>query len=160
MEQTYFINGKETKVKVNSNTEEFISVSLDGKSFDFKVLHRDGDTTYLQDGNDIVAVNSYEIDGKRHVFVDGATVIVEKKGLRRAGNNVESEGSLLSPMPGKIFKVLKSEGEDVTKGDTVLILEAMKMEHAIKATADGTVKKICFKEGELVTGGVQLVEIE
>lgn len=159
MEQTYFINGEETKVEINSNTDELISVSLDGKTFDFKVHHRDGGTTYLQDGNDVIALNSYEIDGKRHVFANGATVIVEKKGLKREGA-AESEGSLLSPMPGKIFKVLKSEGEEVTKGDTVLILEAMKMEHAIKATADGKVKKICFKEGELVTGGVQLVEIE
>ena len=63
-------------------------------------------------------------------------------------------------MPGKIFKILKEIGEDVAIGDTILILEAMKMEHAIKATKDGVVKEIFFKEGEQVTGGAELCSIE
>lgn len=65
-------------------------------------------------------------------------------------------GGLISPMPGKIFKVLVGVGDEVKQGEPLLILEAMKMEHAIKAPHDGVVKSIHFKEGEQVDGGVEL----
>ncbi len=70
------------------------------------------------------------------------------------------EGALQSPMPGKIFKIVQEQGSSVAKGDAVLILEAMKMEHTIKANKDGVIKDIFFKEGDQVQGGVLLCEIE
>ena len=73
---------------------------------------------------------------------------------------VVGAGSLQSPMPGKIFKILKDKGQKVIAGETVLILEAMKMEHAIKAPKDGVVTDIFFKEGEQVQGGVSLCDID
>jgi 3-methylcrotonyl-CoA carboxylase alpha subunit len=66
---------------------------------------------------------------------------------------------MMSPMPGKIFKVLKEVGEKVNKGDTILIMEAMKMEHPVKATSDGVIDNIFYKEGTQVDGGVELVSI-
>jgi biotin carboxyl carrier protein len=63
-------------------------------------------------------------------------------------------------MPGKIFKVLLGPKDDVKKGDPVLIVEAMKMEHTIRATKDGIIKEIFFNEGDQVQGGVLLCEIE
>ena len=71
-----------------------------------------------------------------------------------------SEGSLTSPMPGKIFQVIQSEGASVKKGDPIMIMEAMKMEHPIKANKDGVIKKIMYQTGDQVNAGVQLVEIE
>ena len=63
-------------------------------------------------------------------------------------------------MPGKIMKVMVELGEKVTQGQTLLILEAMKMEHAIKANCDGTIKQIFISAGQLVEGGNELIEIE
>ena len=63
-------------------------------------------------------------------------------------------------MPGKIFKILKDVGSQVKKGEPILILEAMKMEHSIRSDKDGIVKKINFKVGELVQGGVTLAEVQ
>jgi biotin carboxyl carrier protein len=63
-------------------------------------------------------------------------------------------------MPGKIFKVLLKEGDSVKIGDIILIMEAMKMEHAIKANKDGVVSKILFGEGEQVSGNSALCELE
>ena len=63
-------------------------------------------------------------------------------------------------MPGKIFKILKNEGDQVNKGETILILEAMKMEHPIKSDKDGVIKKIYFKLNEQVSGHVPLALIE
>lgn len=59
-------------------------------------------------------------------------------------------GSVVAPMPGKILKILVSAGSTVTKGQVVLILEAMKMENEIFAHIDGSVAQICTKEGDSV----------
>ena len=63
-------------------------------------------------------------------------------------------------MPGVILKVLVSQGQQVTKGAPLVILEAMKMEHVISAPRDGTVAAINCKEGELVQPGNDLIELQ
>ena len=78
-----------------------------------------------------------------------------------AGTAGSDTGSGLSaPMPGKVLEVLVSEGQSVTKGDALLVLEAMKMEHRILSPQDGIVKSILYKAGDQVTGGVDLLAIE
>ena len=57
---------------------------------------------------------------------------------------------VVSPLPGSIIKVLVSEGQAVKKGDTLLTLESMKMENAVAAEQDGTVKQICVTAGQTV----------
>jgi 3-methylcrotonyl-CoA carboxylase alpha subunit len=68
-------------------------------------------------------------------------------------------GSLAAPMPGKIVKVLAQEGARVAKGEALLILEAMKMEHTITAPAAGVVKEIHYGEGEQVLEGAELITV-
>ncbi|KAB3532392.1 biotin/lipoyl-binding protein [Alkaliphilus pronyensis] len=65
-----------------------------------------------------------------------------------------------APMPGNIWKVLVSEGEEVKKDQVLLILEAMKMENEIVAPADGVITTIHVKEGASVNGGDILVSIK
>ncbi len=69
-------------------------------------------------------------------------------------------GSLVSPMPGRVRRVEVAAGDRVERGQVVVILEAMKMEHAILSPREGVVGTIAFKEGDLVDAGVELVEIE
>ena len=66
-------------------------------------------------------------------------------------------GNLTAPMPGKIIAVNVKPGAVVTRGETLLVLEAMKMEHTIAAPADGTVTDIYFKIGEQVEEGSELI---
>lgn len=68
-------------------------------------------------------------------------------------------GAVVAPLPGSIFKLNVKEGDAVKRGDTVLIMEAMKMENNVLAEADGTVKKVMVKEGDSVLQGDALVEI-
>ena len=68
-------------------------------------------------------------------------------------------GVITAPMPGKILKVLVSAGVPVTKGQVVLILEAMKMENEIFAPCDGTVSQVSTKEGDSVNTGDTLLVI-
>ncbi len=72
---------------------------------------------------------------------------------------VTSAGAVLAPIPGLVLTILVKEGDSVNAGDTVLILEAMKMESEIASTATGTVKKIIVKEGSSVQEGEALIEV-
>ena len=95
----------------------------------------------------------------RYLFKDGRDFVLRKVEHATAPVN-ELKASLAAPMPGKIVKILVSEGDKVKKGDRIMVVEAMKMEHAIIAPYDGTVKTICFDEGDQVTQGVELAECE
>jgi len=65
-------------------------------------------------------------------------------------NNTQKGGDLKAPMPGLVLNVMVAPGQKIQKGDAVLVLEAMKMENILKATADGEVKKIQVKKGDKV----------
>ena len=68
--------------------------------------------------------------------------------------------TLAAPMPATVISVLVSPGAAVKKGDTVIVLEAMKMELPLRAPADGTVTAVHCREGELVQPDTTLIELE
>ena len=72
---------------------------------------------------------------------------------------VTSTGSVVAPIPGLVLRILVKEGDSVKAGDTVLILEAMKMESEIASTATGIIKTINVKEGASVQEGEVLIEV-
>jgi len=74
--------------------------------------------------------------------------------------NKGGAGALIPQMQGKGVKLYKKEGDKVSIGETVLILEAMKMENEIKAGADGIIKSVNIKEGQALEAGFLMVEIE
>lgn len=70
----------------------------------------------------------------------------------------EGEGGLTAPMNGTMVSLLVEPGAEVKKDDALLVMEAMKMEHTIRAPFDGVVKAFYYQPGELVDGGAQLVD--
>ncbi len=68
--------------------------------------------------------------------------------------------TLTAPMPATVIKVLVAPGARVAKGETVILLEAMKMELPIRALGDGTVKAVHCRAGDLVQADQALVELE
>ena len=74
-------------------------------------------------------------------------------------NSSLSEGSLSAPMPGTILDVLVKSGQRVRQGQTLLVMEAMKMEHRIQAPKAGEVIAVHFETGDRVDMGANLVEI-
>ena len=80
--------------------------------------------------------------------------------IAHAGEAVEDSGRLTAPMPGKVISVLVAAGAKVRRGEALLVMEAMKMEHTITAPADGTVALIHFGVGDQVAEGAALVAIE
>lgn len=82
------------------------------------------------------------------------------RGYKPSGLSSGGEGELHTQMPGKVVKILVEPGAKIEKGQTLLILEAMKMENEIKSSLDGEVKAIHVKEGEALEQGVLMLEIE
>ena len=100
------------------------------------------------------------VDGTRISFsFDGEiyTADVTDKGARTRAR--QRDHSMSAPMPGLVLKILVQPGAVVTKGTPLVILEAMKMEHQIVATHDGTVAAVNCTEGQMVDAGVDLVEL-
>ena len=79
---------------------------------------------------------------------------------RNATGNVDSTGTLIAPMPGKVIAVDVTHGATVTKGQRILTLEAMKMEHALVAPFDGTVAELTVEAGAQVQVDALLARIE
>ena len=75
-------------------------------------------------------------------------------------NEVSIEGGLVAPMPGKILKIMNKKGAKVKAGDTLIILEAMKMEHTIKASDQGIISDLFVKVGDQVENGSLLMKID
>jgi 3-methylcrotonyl-CoA carboxylase alpha subunit len=93
---------------------------------------------------------SFKFEGETYSIDVG-----EKRSRARHGHH-----SMSAPMPGVVLKILASEGQQVSKGTALLILEAMKMEHVIAAPRDGTIAAINCREGELVQPGNDLIELK
>ena len=75
------------------------------------------------------------------------------------GSEVEA-GGLIAPMPGKVIDLKVKVGTKVKKGDTLVILEAMKMEHQVKASEDGKVTKLLVKKDEQLENGALLMIVD
>ncbi|MBL8481916.1 MAG: acetyl/propionyl/methylcrotonyl-CoA carboxylase subunit alpha [Rhodocyclaceae bacterium] len=96
---------------------------------------------------------------KRHVFLHGRTwQLACVDPLHQTAEGGGAEGGLLAPMPGKVIALIAESGQRVEKGAALLILEAMKMEHTIKAPAAGTVRAFRYQVGDQVGDGAELVD--
>ena len=93
------------------------------------------------------------------VWFRGETYRLSPARSRRASRASEEAPSLEAPMPGRIAAVRVASGASVSKGDVLVIVEAMKMEHAVRAPKDGTVERVLVSEGQMVGLGDVLVEM-
>ena len=117
----------------------------------------------------------FEFEGRRYrgfvatkgtetwYHVDGHTWKESEVTRRRSGgvnSSLEDPRAVKAPMPGKIVKLIKGQGEEVAAGDVVVVMEAMKMEYTLKSAAAGKVSEILCKVGEQVSLGTELVRLE
>ena len=106
-------------------------------------------------------VDAQWIQGKLWIHFQGRTFCVEKpQNLSRGRkSNAPESLNLFAPMPGKITKILIGAGQLVTKGQAILVMEAMKMEYTLKASAAGKIEKLDCKVGDQVKMSALLVEL-
>lgn len=116
---------------------------LDNKSYDTEVFTENGDMTVFMHGREFECV----VEDERLV------AIRKVAGAAAVGGAPE----LKAPMPGLVVKVLKQAGDEVKKGDSIIVVEAMKMENELKAPADGIIEEIKAEASKPVDKGTVLV---
>jgi acetyl-CoA/propionyl-CoA carboxylase, biotin carboxylase, biotin carboxyl carrier protein len=97
--------------------------------------------------------------GTTWVFIDGQVWQIDDP-AERTRKRASRDSSVMAPMPATVVAINTAPGKSVNEGDTVIVLEAMKMELPIRAPRSGVVKTIHCAKGELVQPGVNLLEIE
>ena len=155
-----FLDG-DTRHKVRVRfTEDGLRVVLGGREEPIEGRAAEDGRLHIRLGESVFTARTVRDGTSWHVFCNGVQRKLALQPELQAPEDESAAGSLAAPMPGKVIRLLVEAGAKVTKGQPLLILEAMKMEHTITAPADGTVKEIRYSEGEQVLEGAQLIAIE
>jgi len=157
--------GKEHQVRVESRQNQTYIVFDDGQEQPVDLVFYGNDCMFIHHNkvfhaNVVGDKSDYTVwrpEGNLNVVVESEYRRIV--GLLR-GQDLESGNNVYAKMPGKIVKIATKKGDRVAKGDSVIVMEAMKMENEIRVTQDGTVSNICVKEGQAVETGTLLVELE
>ena len=167
MKKTVIINEKTIEIDLLDLQQEEIHFELEGERYKFKLQMESCGKIFLKDTRG----QNREVFGYRLPFKNGMTnknwhyisngrdLFFELAGRGKKKKKSDQEGHMLSPMPGQVVKVLVEEGQEVSKNEPLIVLEAMKMEHTIRSNCKGMVKKVFFDQGDLVGGEVELLEL-
>lgn len=141
---------------------------INGENVSFEIISQKNGRFLFKSGTKMYKIDNINRDGKEITFSlngtfltasvkDGQALLLEKLGFK--SEMEASIGHLKAPMPGKILDILVKEGEEVSLGDSVMILEAMKMENELKAPADGILESLHVQKGDNVEKSQPLLDI-
>lgn len=158
------IDGKNYRLDLNRQ-ESGWSCRLDGREVEVDAVLARPDVLSLRIGNQAYEVKCERVGGDLHLWVGSvrfAAEVRDPRSLRGRVRAVDDQGpkKLTAPMPGKIVRVLVSQGDEVETGAGVLVVEAMKMQNEIKSPKKGTIQKILVSEGAAVNAGDVLAIVE
>jgi biotin carboxyl carrier protein len=158
---TFDLNSQSFAVDLTPSGKSYLA-TIGDKTVEIEILQaKDGKLDLLIDGDHVTAYVSSD-GAKRWATVNGQTFMLTKSsGARKSGSgHHHGAGELTAPMPGQVRAVNVGEGDAVTKGQTLLLLEAMKMEIRVQAPRDGVVKNVFVQQGQTVEREQMLIEIE
>ena len=126
------------------------SVLLEGRPYEAYISNRPGDPPGHAGPFSVVV-------GLRRYLVE----LRDPRRWRRTGSSLEAEGpqEIVAPMPGKIVKVLVTEGQEVKRDQGLLVIEAMKMQNELRAPRVGRVERVYLAEGQGVAAGARLLRL-
>ncbi len=166
MKYEVIINGASHQVEINKNNVGWLCKVNDA------TLEVDSAFT----ARDIVSIllggKAYEVkrersyDGATHMIVGSARYSAEVRDPRSLKTRRADAGSekgpakITAPMPGKVVRIIATEGSEIEAGHGVIVVEAMKMQNELKSPKKGVIKKVLVAEGTTVNAGDPLVVIE
>ena len=153
-ENVFIIDGKEMTPKGGASPEwidsVFFVLHYKNKSFNGEILDQN-----LEEHSVKIKINHRVFEIKRKYALQDliAQVGLDKPKIKRLKE-------LPSPMPGRVLKILVSVGDSIKPGDSLMSLEAMKMENILKSDGEGVVKEIIVSEQQVVEKGESLIEFQ
>jgi biotin carboxyl carrier protein len=139
------LDGRELPLDVVSAQDGMLSLLLQGKSYEVK--------------QETVGTESNVVVGQER-FSASVRDPRSYRSRRRSGASEQGVMKIKAPMPGKVVRILAPAGTQVEIGQSVVVIEAMKMQNELKAPKTGVVKKISVAEGAAVEAGQALAEVE
>jgi len=160
------VNEKKTKVNILNDKE----LKIGDKKYGYEISHVHNNTYVLKCGNNYFEIIADQANnGQFSVLLNGyhfdavvRTTLQEKAIhlLEESQTSAHHQFEVKAPMPGMILKVKKQDGDSISQGESIIILEAMKMENDLRAPVSGTITGICVEEGKAVEKGAILFSIE
>jgi len=144
------INGANFDLDIEQRNESQYHLIKDDRSYCIDVLHINYETKEIK-----LKINGQIYDGSVQNDLD---VLLKEMGIESKAKSVVNE--LHAPMPGMVLAINVEKGQQINKGDTLIVLEAMKMENNLKADSDVIVKEIHCIKGDTVDKGQQLISFE
>lgn len=136
---------------------------VDGAGGPVTVTRLDRTTFEVVAGERRITVRAVESEGRYWAFAEGCTFAFEVAhadgGAPAASGQTGGEPALAAPMPATVVALHAEPGMTVRRDDTLVVLEAMKMELSIRSPRDGVVESVSCRQGELVEPGVPLVAL-
>jgi 3-methylcrotonyl-CoA carboxylase alpha subunit len=133
-------------------------IELAGATSSLRLVARDGAELSIRLGEASMHGTVRRDGDLFHVFTGGQHyTLAYNDPMAHAGEQEAAGGRLTAPMPGKVVAVMASAGQEVKKGEALVIMEAMKMEHTISAPSDGVVEEVLYQVGDQVADGAPLL---
>ncbi len=168
MKITAELNNEQHEIKLTGNNSN-LTAEIDNRTYELEVSEPESNVYLLKYANVIYQIFVSPNEKSSEPFAVNVSnyqfeiKIFDPKRLRAtAAANGQTEGAseIKTAMPGKVVRVLVEEGAEIKIGDSVIVVEAMKMQNEMKSPKDGIIKKIRFAEGATVNAGDVLVIIE
>jgi acetyl-CoA/propionyl-CoA carboxylase biotin carboxyl carrier protein len=164
VEFEFSLNGRKRRVKTDARSPS-TDVTIDGETYEVDWTRvREGELSLMLDGRSHT-VHVAPRDGGFVVQVEGRQFAIDTgrgdddsavAGAAAAGGG----GKIRAPMPGNVVKVMVAEGDEVSSGTSLVVVEAMKMENEVRSPVDGVVTKVNVKAGDSVGTTEPMIVIE
>ncbi|HTW32322.1 MAG TPA: biotin/lipoyl-containing protein [Candidatus Sulfotelmatobacter sp.] len=158
------IDGKSHRLELSRADGRWLC-RLDGREIEVDAVLARPDVLSLRVGNQAYEVKCERVGGDTHIWVGSARFAAEvrdPRSLRSRVRAVDDHGpkKLTAPMPGKVVRILVTQGAEVEAGAGIVVVEAMKMQNEVKSPKKGTIQKILVSEGAAVNAGDVLAIVE
>src|SRR4051794_21383513 len=160
------IDGSRRTVEIKSFTGGRLTATVDGRELDCEVTQpQSGSYLFISEHKHVYEIQiEQKNDGSGNVEIAGARlttrVIDPKHRSRTADHGASGRQQILSPMPGKVVRLMVAAGDEVKLGQGVVVIEAMKMQNELKSPKDGIVSQVAVQEGQTVTASQALITID
>jgi 3-methylcrotonyl-CoA carboxylase alpha subunit len=152
--------GDDTREAAVRATADGLEVLVRGARFRFRLDEAGPGTFVLRNGHRVEPFHCVRDGEDVHLFWQGEAYRLREAKERGRPSARGGTGGLEAPMPGKVIAVRVAPGQAVARGEELLVVEAMKMENALRAPRAGTVRSVAARVGDMVSPGVVLVDIE
>ena len=170
MELEGTVDGKPFAFSIGKINKDIYSVNTADSQHEARIrICGEGYMEMIFDGQQMEFFISTDEEGNGHVSYQGFIFSVNRNDVLVKNQEIlgtfdsgggKKDGKIISPMPGKVIQIKVSKGDEVKKGQTLLIVEAMKMENYIVAPTDGVVEEINVKVGDMVNSSIRLIELK